>query len=378
VPPPRAKPLKKKSSEPPKATAVQIRARERGALMGLAVGESVGTYNRDKKLVGEPFPALNPAPISEPLGGGPHKLLRGQISLVSELSCCLSEVLRENQRYEFTQAARAYRTWSEGAVEVPDALKASLAIMAEGRPPQWVGRLSWLGSGQTLRDNCALSRCVPIGVYLSRFRDERILASFADASFTNFAPVCQLASAVFTGLIAAAIHAPSERLTPAEFLKAADEELTYVAAKFAQVQPDWAHLAKLAADALRDDLAAVRNPDPMLYGPELHLFATPTHVRVSFRLVLWEFLHAPNFEAAVLDVTNRGGQSSHIHAALAGALFGAVYGERPIPKLWVEMVQESTGPVNDRQWRKYHPQVLTSLVTPERLAAEGEEPSPFG
>jgi ADP-ribosylglycohydrolase len=103
-------------------------------------------------------------------------------------------------------------------------------------------------------------------------------------------------------------------------------------------------------------------PDPQLYGPELHIHDQAGFVRVAFRLAFWEMLHAPTFEAALVDVANRGGDAD-TNAAIAGALCGAVAGELEIPDAWKRLVLDAlSDDLSSPFATDYHPRVLNDLV----------------
>ena len=56
---------------------------------------------------------------------------------------------------------------------------------------------------------------------------------------------------------------------------------------------------------------------------------------IAFQNALWQLLHAPNLEEAVVDTVMRGGDTD-TNAAICGALLGAVYGRSAVPDRWVQ------------------------------------------
>lgn len=360
----------KKVKAPSVATEGQVRARQRGALLGLAVGEALGIRNEQRRLAAVPFPELNDGPLVEPKGGGRFELPAGQVSWASEMAQVLSASLRSLQRYDAVDAGKKYSRWLPHAVDVPDAVKAALLQVVEGRSPEFSGRRVWLEGVQRIADNAPLARTAPIGIFFHSQKDARFKASFEDTAITHFAPLCQLACATFNGLIATAINAPEEKLKPADLIVKAESELTAATSALARKEPDWVGETKEAAEWLREDLKLAQRPDPELYGPDFHvLFPWPTPIRTSYRLALWEFFHAPTFEAALVDVVNRGGDSD-TNAAITGALLGALWGADVIPKEWLERVMEAPGPRGGVHWTTYHPRFLVTLT--DAPTGEGE------
>ncbi len=359
MPPPRSN---KKSKAPTSATTEQIRARQRGALLGLAVGEALGIRNEQRNLPAAMFPELNDGPLAEPRGGGRFELRPGQVMWGSEMAQVLSTTLRNLRRYDLIETGKAYARWLPAAIpeSVPDAVKNALEQIIDGRSPEYTGRRVWLEGFQKVRDNAPLVRTAPIGIFFHGRREERINATLEDTGITHFDPLCQLACTTFNSIIAAGISAVGERLDPEQLLKVAEAELSLAAATLGRKEPDWVSMTKDAADWLREDLKMAQADDPELYGPDLHLFFPwPTSIRVSYRLAFWELFHAPSLEAALIDVANRGGDSD-TNAAITGALFGAIFGESAVPQAWTERVMEAPGGA-------YHPRNLVTLagLTPE-------------
>lgn len=356
-PPPRKK---KKQKGPLIADEGLVLARAKGALLGLAVGEALGVTNERRNLGAEHFPKLNEGYHVDLRGGGVRALRPGQVSWATETAFCLSTALRNFNGFDVFETAKAYGRWLPDSQDPPATVKLALEQVLEGRSPEYTGRRVWLESGQRARDNAALARTAPIGVFFCADQEERLRASLEDTAITHFMPLCQLASAAFNGLIAAALTTPAERLQKAEALKTLDTQLTLAAAMLGRREPDWVLHTKDAVEWLREDIAAAQQDDPWLYGPDLHLFTWPTNVRVTFRLALWEFFHAPGLEAAVLDVANRGGDAG-TNSAVTGALMGAVWGARAVPPRWTELLLEAPGPMGGVHWDVYHPRFLITL-----------------
>lgn len=368
MPRPVGKPLKKPTG-PAKVSDAVFRSRAKGALLGLAVGEALGLPMESRNVPSAPFPQLNEGPVDELKRGGRFEKRAGQVGWCSEMAFCVSEVLRTLRRYDVFEVAKAYARWAPTSEEVPEPTKLALEQVSEGKSPEYTGRRVWIEGQQRVRDNGVLGRSVPVGVFFARRQDLRVTASLDDACISHFDPLCQLAAATLNGVIAAAIATPKERLETPDVLKVAEAELSLAALTLGRRESDWVSIVKDAADWLREDIRCAQDDDPMLYGPELHLFfPVPTLVRTSFRLAFWELFHAPSFEAGLIDTVNRGGDAD-THGAVVGALLGAVYGDAAIPPRWTEVLMESPGPyVGGPHWNVYHPRFLVTLA--------GLEPDP--
>src|SRR5262249_36917076 len=180
--------------------------------------------------------------------------------------------------------------------------------------------------------NGSLMRTAPIGVFFASHNEKRRRASLADSAITHFDPRCQLACACMNAAIAAAVRESACDIE--NMLESAEAELPLGAHELMPLIPQETELALVS---LERDLSAARRDDPELYGPELHLESQQGFVRVAFRLAFWELLHAPTFEAALVDVVNRGGDAD-TNAAIAGALLGAFHGEGGISPDWIAPV----------------------------------------
>lgn len=362
--PPPPRPANKRVKAPTAATPEQVRSRQRGALLGLAVGEAMGIRTEQRQLPASMFPELNEGPIIEPMGGGRFELRAGQVTWGAELAQVLSTTLRNLRRYDLLETGKAYARWLstvEPPERVPEEIRKALELILDGRSPEFSGRRVWLEGFQKVRDNAPLVRTVPLGVFFHNKREERVNACLEDSGITHFDPLCQLACATFNGLIGAAISAVGERLDPEQLLKVAEAELSLAAATLGRKEPDWVSMTKDAADFLREDFKLAQEDDPQLYGPDLHLFHPwPTSIRVTYRLAFWELFHAPSLEAALIDVVNRGGDAD-TNAAVTGALMGAVFGDAAVPQAWAERVLEAPGS------GPFHPRNLVTLagLTPE-------------
>jgi ADP-ribosyl-[dinitrogen reductase] hydrolase len=341
--------------EPPKDLGP---ARSRGALLGLAIGDALGATNEFKRLSSVPFPKMNEGPVTELVGGGPHRVKPGQVTDDTQMACCLSSSLRIMNGFNAEDALARYRAWVPHAFDIGNQTQAALS---NGYPPDLCGKQVWLASQRKAAGNGSLMRTTPIGVFFAKNREELIRVSMEDSALTHFDPRCQLACAALNGAIAAAINARGP-LKPEALVTAAESTLTFAAARLAKPMREWVREVQEASDWLREDLKAARKDDPDVYASqEFNLFDQQGYVRLAFRLAFWELLHAPTFEAGVTDIANRGGDSD-TNAAIAGALLGAFHGEEAIPHRWKSALMEALSGYSTPLATTYHPRELLLLV----------------
>ena len=337
-----------------KSTPV-IRDRARGALLGLAVGDALGTTLEFSRPKAPPFPELARGPHSDITGGGPFRLVAGQVTDDTQMACCLAASLRERGRFDVQDVAARYVAWSAHAFDIGGLTSTSLKAIRGGAAPERAGRQVWLETGKTQAGNGSLMRTAPIGVAMATDAGTRRLASLADSAITHYDPRCRLACAAFNAAIAAGLMGAA---SSSEMLAVAAEELQ---AAGVAAEPSGAPEVAPAVAALEEDLSRARMPDPGLYTDEAHLHASAGFVRVAFRVAFWELLHAPDLRSGLVDVVNRGGDAD-TNGAIAGALLGALHGEGGIPAAWrdkvLDAVPAKAGPLRDL----YHPRSLLELV----------------
>ncbi len=333
--------------------------RARGALLGLAVGDALGTTLEFKNLSAPPFPTLCDGPHREVVGGGPFQVKAGQVTDDTQMATALANSLRLLKRFDPEDVLARYREWLPHAFDVGIQTRSVLEAYAPRLGPFHAAKSYWDHNGRKPAANGSLMRTAPIGVFFADDRDARIAASLEDSRLTHADPRCSLACVAFNGAIAAAVmsqgDAPAEKL-----VTAALSDLSVAGAQLGRMMPDAMREVQDAARLVREDLELARAPDPRLYGPEIHLHHMGGFVRVAFRLAFWELFHAPSLEAALIDVVNRGNDAD-TNGAIAGALLGAAYGEGAIPTRWRGAVLGASPEA--RIWREvYHPTQLMLLA----------------
>lgn len=332
--------------------------RMRGALMGLAVGDALGTTHEFKQIIAPGFPALMEG-HRDIVGGGPFKVKAGQVTDDTHMAICLATSLRTHKAFNPDDVVARYREWSKVAFDIGNQTKEVLHHSLKNWPYD-ASKAVWLKSQKRACGNGSLMRTAPIGVFFSKDKEGRAKASADDSALTHYDPRCQLACVTLNSAIAHAIHR-TDKLTVQQLISTAASEMGIGAAHFGKRDPEFVRDTQEAMEILRVDLQRAADPDPKLYGPELHLHQMQGFVRVAFRYAFWQLLHAPSFEAALIDVVNRGGDTD-TNAAIAGALLGAWYGESAIPARWKSAVltalEWGRGPFAN----EYHPRELLKLL----------------
>jgi ADP-ribosyl-[dinitrogen reductase] hydrolase len=316
----------------PSPTDEQRRARARGALLGLAVGEALGAATRGRALLAPSFPGLADTPRDPTAGAlGPATLA----------VIALSHALGGGGPYSPGTAVLHHRQWLERTPEAPDVARDALTNEHLRNWPHQASHAAWIRTQKRPPDGLALARTVPLALHFASDAQVRSEAVQQDVRLTHADPRAVLAAVALQGAISAAVHTAAESHAP--LFAAALADLTRGAAVLGSVDRELIPEAHDAVRQLKEDLAAAEKPDPLLYGPELHLQRSGPNARLSLRLAFWELAHAPTLGAGLLDVVNRGGEAG-INGAVAGALLGARFGDSALPARWRASVMMLRGP----------------------------------
>lgn len=325
-----------------------------GALLGLAVGDALGTTHEFKALAAPRFPELALGPLTEIVGGGPFRLEPGQVTDDTQMAAALADRLSKSKgKMSLEDLVVSYLRWSKVCFDIGSQTHRALDAAERGADATEAGRAVWdQAESRKPAGNGSLMRTAPIGVFLAKLGEPRRLLSLAESSITHADPRCMLACAAFNGAIARAL---TSNVGPADLAATAAVELERAYAMARRVHPDLGRPIEEARGELESDLEAAVHDDPQLYGADLHIHEMQGFVRVAFRLAFWELLHAPDYRSAVLDAANRGGDAD-TNAAIVGALVGAARGVGDIPVPWIRAVLRAPGLSSEPD--DFHPRVF--------------------
>ena len=107
--------------------------RARGALLGLAVGDALGTtYEFEAIAQPELSGRWRPGPATDVVGGGPFRLVAGQITDDTQLACALAASLATRGELDLDDVAARYVVWSAHAFDIGNQTRAALVRLADG------------------------------------------------------------------------------------------------------------------------------------------------------------------------------------------------------------------------------------------------------
>ncbi|MBV9128302.1 MAG: ADP-ribosylglycohydrolase family protein [Verrucomicrobia bacterium] len=272
-------------------------ARYRGALLGLAAGDALGAAVE--------FMAPGSfEPLTDLRAGGPHGLQRGQWTDDTSMALCLAESLVECPGFNpVDQMERYVRWWREGYLsstgtcfDIGNTTRAALARFEQTRAP-YCGSAAPHTAG-----NGSLMRLAPVALFY-RAAPGNAVERAADSSRTTHAAAeavdscryfCQLLIGALNGLPKHDLFAPTRLLLVPKVAAVA-------AGSFLQKEP------------------------PAIRGSG--------YVVESLEAALWAFARSENFRDGALLAANLG-DDADTTAAVYGQLAGAHYGADAIPASW--------------------------------------------
>lgn len=238
-----------------------------------------------------------PDGVRKLIDGGTWDLIAGQPTDDSEMALMLARMLVDNNGYDPDKARRAYVFWLDSG---PFSCGATVSGGLRGRV------------NPKSQANGAMMRISPLGIFGANYGLSQV-ADWArqDARITHIHPVCVQTNALFTMAIS---HAVKTGINAYKLYKQVVDW-----ARDMHTDESIIHAINNAADSLPDFLHH------------------QGWVLIAFQNALWQLVHAPNLEDAVVDTVMHGGDTD-TNAAICGALLGAVYGEKAIPAQWTDSI----------------------------------------
>ncbi|MDA0159452.1 ADP-ribosylglycohydrolase family protein [Solirubrobacter ginsenosidimutans] len=285
------------------------RDRFRGALLGLAVGDAVGT------TVEFATPGTFP-PVRDMVGGGPFSLPPGAWTDDTSMALCLAESLVQRRTFDPVDQLQRYVRWyrdghwsSTGrCFDIGNATRAALERFEQTGEP-YPGDAAPDAAG-----NGPLMKLAPIVLAYASKPAEAIRHAGGSARTTHGAREAADACRAFATLLLAALNGSWPR-------NVGDPGYDRVVAA-ALGAPAFAALDPRVTAALR----STREPPAVRGGG---------YVVDALEAALWALRSTSTFEDGVLAAVNLG-DDADTTAAIYGQLAGALYGADGIPESWRE------------------------------------------
>jgi ADP-ribosyl-[dinitrogen reductase] hydrolase len=282
-----------------KAPEITLQSRARGALLGLAVGDAIGTSVEFK-------PRGSFKPLADMVGGGPFGLEPGQFTDDTSMALCLAASLMENG-FDLQDQMQRYVRWANEGYMSSTGRCFDIGIATRGALQRFQRNGNPLAGSTDPNSagNGCIMRLAPVPI---RYFDQPELAvryCEEQARTTHQAPECLAASRLFGEILVRA-------------LLGQDKEQVLAPPVFAGKLP--VKVAAIGQGRYRNkDRAAIRGSG---------------YVVDSLEATLWCFAQTGNFHDCVLMAANLG-DDADTTAAQAGQIAGAFYGEGAIPPAWL-------------------------------------------
>jgi ADP-ribosyl-[dinitrogen reductase] hydrolase len=285
---------------------MDIQERFRGCLVGLAIGDALGTsieFSHPGSFM----------PLTDMLGGGPFHLLPGQWTDDTSMALCLAESLVECQGFDPVDQLKRYVLWSqEGHLSSNGrcfdiggtVLQALRRFLQTGEP--FCGSIDPFTAG-----NGSLMRLAPIPMFFADQPVQAIEKSALSSRTTHAAPAavdaCRYMGALIYGALAG--EAKENLLSP----------------RYALVPGYW------DTSPLIDEIDEIaRGSFKHRQPPEIK---GSGYVVKSLEAALWAFYRSESYREGCLKAANLG-DDADTTAAIYGQLAGAYYGLGDIPLAW--------------------------------------------
>ena len=274
--------------------------RFRGCLLGLAVGDAVGTTLEFK-------PPGSFRPIRDMVGGGPFRLKPGEWTDDTSMALCLATSLVEKNGFDpKDQMDRYCRWWKEGYLssngrcfDIGGTVSAALSLYLKTSDPI-AGSTDPHSAG-----NGSIMRLAPVPMFYYPDLATAIRYSAESSRTTHGAAECIDACPLLAGIICRAISGASK------------EDVLFGEADSFKGEPK---IKLIARGNYRNKSAGeIRGTG---------------YVVESLQAALWCFDQTDNFETAILKAANLGNDADTT-AAICGQVAGAFYGESGIPQKWL-------------------------------------------
>ena len=280
--------------------------RYRGALLGLAAADAVGTTLEFR-------PPGSFSPLTDMVGGGPFRLEAGQWTDDTSMALCLAESLVQRGDLDPLDQLDRYRRWyrdgylsSTGrCFDIGNTVRGALLRFERTGEP-YCGSTDPRSAG-----NGSIMRLAPVPLFYASDPELAILKSAASSRTTHGAATAVDGCRYLAALLVGAVRGASK------------EQL--LSPHYCPRPGYWAeHPLVPEIDEIATGSFKERHP-PQIVGSG--------YVVKSLEAALWAFYHGDSFREGCLLAVNLG-DDADTTAAVYGQLAGAFYGEGDIPAGW--------------------------------------------
>jgi len=297
---------------------MDIKDKIRGVFYGQFIGDALGTRyefettNVIKAKINQDL-VDNFLPI---LGGGPFKLVKGQVTDDTELAMALFCSLLEREKYDIRHIGHKYIKWIES--NPFDIGNTTRAALNNAKTYDDIVQNSQKHNQSSLSNGC-LMRISPLAVYGYVLPDEELYKDcMLNTIMTNPNPITIDCVKVYCAAIKMALQT-SVRKTIFEH--------AYDTAKHPLIK-------QILIDSLTKPL-----PVLMPNGSHLETYSyNMGYCGIALQNTFYELINGINFYSSMVNTVIRGGDTD-TNGCITGALLGAYYGKSQIPHKWINAVK---------------------------------------
>jgi ADP-ribosylglycohydrolase len=283
----------------PVLDAAAARDRAIGCLLGLAVGDAVGTAV--EFVPRDTFP-----PLTDMIGGGPFGLAPGEWTDDTTMALCLAETLVETGTVDLKDFLARLRGWLENGENTVPGRCFDIGRTTRGAIEAFIAD-GWAGATNQHEDaagNGSLVRLAPLAIQMANDARTAVDLARRQSRATHANVDCQDACALFTAQLIDALNGADKDAATRQRVMALAPGVLVISAG------EW-------REKTREQIRS------------------GGYVIDTFEAALWAVWRTDNFRDAVLAAANLGDDADSV-AAVAGQLAGALYGASAIPNEWLE------------------------------------------
>jgi ADP-ribosyl-[dinitrogen reductase] hydrolase len=268
-----------------------------GALLGLAVGDAVGTTLEFERRDRHP-------PLTDMVGGGPFRLKPGEWTDDTSMALCLAESLLACRGLDEADLMRRFVDWWQDGHNSHNGMCFDIGITTANALNQFrrTGNPLAGSSDRRAAGNGSLMRLSPVSIRWHRSKEHAIAAARKQSITTHGAAEAVDACAYYAELIVDAIAGgdAASALSPRPFTG----------------EPAIEDIARCGWRGKRRDQ-----------------ISSSGYVVHTLEAALWSIGQNDSFEAAILTAANLADDADSV-AAVTGQLAGAIWGASAIPQHW--------------------------------------------
>ena len=282
----------------PDVSEAGVRDRAVGALLGLAVGDAIGTTLEFR-------PRDSYSQLTDMVGGGPFRLKAGEWTDDTAMALALADSLHGKADLNEADLMRRFVQWSEEGTYSCTGRCFDIGVTTQAALSRWqkTGDPVAGSTAPNTAGNGSLMRLSPVAVRFFNDRSKLRDVAARQSRTTHAAPEAVDACVAFAEVLADAI----EGRTRSEIMRDRDENYAGLIAGI--VAGSWRGLARSNVKA-------------------------SGYVAHSLEASLWSVGRSAGYDEAVLSAANLG-DDADTTAAITGQLAGAIYGSVGIPARWL-------------------------------------------